>query len=105
METLTKSANEILGDAPARDVLLEIFADLHPGLIDENRAITSIFTPQSAREFLAQLSDVTALLEEQDSFEETLAKLQLRINEAEAVRDELLDQVFQQLRPAERSYR
>jgi len=53
METLTKSTNEILGDAPARDVLLEIFADLHPGLIDENRSITSIFTPQSAREFLA----------------------------------------------------
>lgn len=105
METLTKSTSEILGDAPARDVLLEIFADLHPGLIDENRSITSIFTPQSAREFLSQLSDVTALLDEQDSFEETLAKLQSRINEAEAVRDELLDQVFQQLRPIERSYR
>ena len=28
METLTKSTSEILGDAPARDVLLEIFADL-----------------------------------------------------------------------------
>ena len=54
METLTKSTSEILGDAPARDVLLEIFADLHPGLIDESRSITSIFTPQSAREFLAR---------------------------------------------------
>jgi len=68
MDTLTKSTSEILGNAPAREVLLEIFADLHPGLIDENRPITSIFSPQSAREFLAQLSDVTSLLNQEDSF-------------------------------------
>ena len=105
METLTKSTSEILGDAPARDVLLEIFADLHPGLIDENRSITSIFTPQNAREFLIQLSDVTSLLSEEDSFEETLNKLQSQINRAEEMRDELLEQVFTQLRPIERSYR
>ncbi len=105
METLTKSTSEILGNTPARDVLLEIFADLHPGLIDENRSITSIFTPQSAREFLAQLSDVAALFNEADSFEETLTKLQAQIDAAEAIRDELLDQVFEQLRPIERSYR
>ncbi len=105
METLTKSTNEILGNAPARDVLLEIFADLHPGLIDESRSITSIFTPQSAREFLSQLTDITSLLNEEDSFEETLAKLQSQINQAEEIRDELLEQVFAQLRPIERSYR
>src|SRR5258708_30367132 len=105
METLTKSTSEILGDAPARDVLLEIFADLHPGLIDENRTITSILTPQSAREFLAQLTDITSLLGEEDSFEATLAKLQGQIDEAEEMRDELLAQVFSQIRPIERSYR
>lgn len=105
METLTKSTNQILGDTPARDVLVEIFADLHPGLIDEDRSITSIFTPQSAREFLAQLTDITSLLNEEDSFEETLAKLQSRIDEAEEIRDDLLEQVFTQLRPIERSYR
>ena len=105
METLTKSTNQILGDTPARDVLVEIFADLHPGLIDEDRSITSIFTPQSAREFLAQLTDITSLLSEEDSFEETLAKLQSQINQAEEIRDDLLEQVFTQLRPIERSYR
>jgi hypothetical protein len=105
METLTKSTNQILGDSPARDVLVEIFADLHPGLIDEDRSITSIFTPQSAREFLAQLTDITSLLSEGDSFEETLAKLQSQINQAEEIRDDLLEQVFTQLRPIERSYR
>jgi hypothetical protein len=105
METLTKSTNQILGDTPVRDVLVEIFADLHPGLIDEDRSITSIFTPQSAREFLAQLTDITSLLSEEDSFEETLAKLQSQINQAEDIRDDLLEQVFTQLRPIERSYR
>ncbi len=105
METLTKSTSQILGDTPARDVLVEIFADLHPGLIDEDRSITSIFTPQSAREFLAQLTDITSMLSEEDSFEETLAKLQSQINQAEEIRDDLLEQVFRQLRPIERSYR
>jgi hypothetical protein len=105
METLTKSTNQILGDTPARNVLVEIFADLHPGLIDEDRSITSIFTPQSAREFLAQLTDITSLLSEEDTFEETLAKLQSQITQAEEIRDELLELVFVQLRPIERSYR
>lgn len=105
METLTKSSSEILGNAPARDVLLEIFADLHPGLIDEKRSIASIFTPQNARDFLDQLTDVTSLLSEDDSFEQTLVKLQTQIDAAETTRDELLEQVFERLRPIERSYR
>ncbi len=105
METLTKSTSEILGDAPAREVLLEIFADLHPGLIDENRPITSIFTAQSAREFLNQLTDITSLLSEADNFEATLEKLQTQIDQAEEIRDQLLEQVFEQIRPIERSYR
>lgn len=105
METLTKSSSEILGNAPARDVLLEIFADLHPGLIDDKRSIASIFTPQNAREFLDQLTDVTSLLSEDDSFEQTLFKLQTQIDAAETTRDELLEQVFERLRPIERSYR
>jgi hypothetical protein len=104
-QILTRSTSEILGDNAARDVLLEIFADLHPGLIDEGRTITSIFTPQSAREFLTQLTDITTLLSEDDTFEETLQKLQTQIDKAEKTRDELLEQVFTQLRPIERSYR
>jgi hypothetical protein len=105
METLTRTTSEILGESPARDVLLEIFADLHPGLIDESRSMESIFSPKSANEFLLQLSDITALLNEQDSFEETLQKLQAQIDRAESMRDELLEQVFEQVRPIERSYR
>ena len=105
MPTATRTTSEILGASQTRDVLLEIFADLHPGLIDERRSIESIFTAGSAREFLSQLSDVTTLLSEEDTFEATLKKLQTQIDDAEQIRDELLEQVYEQLRPIERSYR
>lgn len=104
-QVLTRSTSEILGESPARDLLLDIFADLHPGLIDEERSIASIFTPQSAKEFLSQLMDITSLLSEEDTFDQTLAKLQGQIDKAESIRDELLEQIFQQVRPIERSYR
>jgi hypothetical protein len=104
-EVLTRSASEILGDSPARDVLLEIFAELHPGLVDESRTIKSIFTPQSAAEFLAQLTDISALFSDGDTFERTMQKLQQQIDNGEAIRDGLLEQIFAQIRPIERSYR
>ena len=79
-QVLTRSTGEILGDSTAREVLLEIFADLHPGLIDESRSITSIFSPQSAKEFLGQLSDISALFSADDTFAQTMEKLQTQIN-------------------------
>ncbi|HLJ88277.1 MAG TPA: hypothetical protein VKZ53_15770 [Candidatus Angelobacter sp.] len=104
-QVLTRSTSEILGESPTRDVLSEIFADLHPGLIDDRRTITSIFTQQSAKEFFDQLNDFTSLLSEEDSFEATIEKQQKQIETAEAVRDELLEQIYTQIRPLERSYR
>src|SRR5215469_8256129 len=103
--TLTRTTAEILGDSPARELLQDIFSDLHPGFIDEARSVDSIFTPQAAVEFLKQLTDLETLFEAADTYEQTVAKLQEQINGAEAMRDQLLDQVFQQLRPIERSYR
>lgn len=105
MATATRTTHEILGTSDTRDVLLEIFADLHPGLIDERRSIDSIFTPGTAREFIAQLSSVTDSLEENDTFDETLHKLQALIDRAEQLRDDLLEEVYVQIRPVERSYR
>ena len=105
METSTKSASDILGELPAREVLLEIFAELHPGLIDESLSMDSIFSAQSADEFMDQLTDISSLLNEEDSFETTLAKMQAQIDEAEQTRDTLLEQVYTALRPIERSYR
>lgn len=96
---------EILGTSPARNLLQDIFADLHPGLIDESVELRSIFSPQSASEFASQLTNFERLLSESDSYENTLAKLQAQINQAESIRDEVFAMVFERLRPLERSYR
>jgi hypothetical protein len=85
--------------------LQDIFADLHPGFIDESRDITSIFTPQTAGEFLGQLTNFEKLLSDADSYDATVKKMQAQIDQAEGVRDQLLAQVFEKIRPIERSYR
>lgn len=103
--TKTQTTNEILGSSPARKVLEDIFADLHPALIDETRDISSIFTPQAASEFLAQLTNFESVLSADDSYEDSVKKLQGQIDRAEQVRDQLLAQVFEQVRPIEKSYR
>jgi len=103
--TQIKSTAEILGESPARELLQDIFADLHPGFTDQTRTLTSIFTPQSAKEFLSQLMNSETLLNDQDPYEATVKKIQGQIDKAEAVRDSLLAQIFQQIRPIERSYR
>jgi len=101
----TKTTEEILGDSPAKAVLQDIFADLHPGFVDTGNDVASIFTPQSANEFLTQLTDFEALLSEEDDFKQTVEKIQAQIDEAEAMRDQLLAAVFDEIRPIERSYR
>jgi len=104
-QVLTRTTAEIFGESPARELLQDIFADLHPGLIDESRDISSIFTPQSARDFLGQLMDFEKLLSPEDSYEASVKKIQDQIDKAEAMRDTLLAQIFTQIRPLERSYR
>jgi Type VI secretion system, TssC, VipB len=104
-EIKSRSTSEILGASPSRSVLQDLFADLHPALIDEGRDIASIFTPQSAGEFLSQLMNFENLLAADDSYDATVKKLQGQIDQAEGIRDQLLSQVFEQIRPLERSYR
>jgi hypothetical protein len=106
-ETATKvrTTGEILGESAARELLQDIFADLHPAFIDESQAIASIFTPQSASEFLNQLMNFEQLLSDTDTYDATVQKIQAQIDQAEGIRDEVLAQVFQQIRPLEKSYR
>ena len=101
----TRTTSEILGEGAARELLQDIFADLHPGFLDESRTVDSIFSAQSAGDFLKQLTDLQALFTVEDSYESTVKKLQEQINAAEAMRDQLLAQLFTTLRPLERSYK
>ena len=101
----TRTTAEILGDSPARELLQDIFADLHPGFLDDSRTVDSIFTAQAAGDFLKQLTDLQNLFTVDDSYESTVQKLQAQINSAEAMRDQLLAQLFTTLRPLERSYK
>ncbi len=104
-QTATRTTEQILGNSPARELLQDIFADLHPGLTNERRDIASIFSASSAKEFLGQLTNFEQLISAADSYEQTVKKLQGQIDSAESVRDELLAQIFEQIRPIELSYR
>jgi hypothetical protein len=99
------TTEQIIAESPAHDLLQDIFADLHPALTDEKRDIASIFTAQSAKDFLSSLMNFEQLLRPEDSYDATVKKVQEKIDSAEAVRDELLAQVFEQIRPIELSYR
>ncbi len=103
--TATRTTEQILGSSAAKDLLRDIFADLHPGLTNEKREISSIFSAQSAKEFLGQILNFEKLISANDTYDQTVKKLQGQIDSAEAVRDALLSQVFEQIRPLESSYR
>ena len=103
--TLNRTTEQILGKSAARELLQDIFADLHPGLTNEKRDISSIFSAQSAKEFIGQLTNFEQLISANDTYEQTVKKLQSQIDSAEGVRDQLLGQIFDQIRPLELSYR
>ncbi|WP_158822425.1 hypothetical protein [Granulicella sp. S156] len=103
--TLNRTTEQILSNSPARELLQDIFADLHPGLTNEKRDLASIFSAQSAKEFLGQLTNFEQLISADDSYEQTVKKLQGQIDSAEGIRDQLLAQIFDQIRPIELSYR
>jgi hypothetical protein len=102
---LNRTTEQILSNSPARELLQDIFADLHPGLTNEKRDLASIFSAQSAKEFLGQLTNFEQLISADDSYEQTVKKLQGQIDSAEGIRDQLLAQIFDQIRPIELSYR
>lgn len=103
--TLNRTTEQILGNSPARELLQDIFADLHPGLTNEKRDLASIFSAQSAKEFLGQLTNFEQLISADDSYEQTVKKLQGQIDSAEGIRDQLLSQIFDEIRTLELSYR
>jgi len=106
-EVKTATVAELFADAeaPVRKVLDEIFVAIHPRLGEQKTAIETIFTPETASEFLSRLTDFESLLTEADSYDETLKKFQRQIDQAEGVRDEVMAKLFEEIRPLESSYR
>jgi hypothetical protein len=106
-ETRIATIGEIFAKAnsPVRRALDEIFVAIHPRLGEQRTAIDRIFTQASATEFLTRLTDFEALLQETDSYEQTLETFQRQIDKAEAVRDEVMARLFEELRPLEAGYR
>jgi hypothetical protein len=106
-ESKTATVGEIFADAeaPVRKVLDEIFVAIHPRLGEQKTSVDTIFTQETASEFLTRLTDFESLLTEEDSYEETLQKFQGQINKAEEVRDEVMEKLFEEIRPLESSYR
>jgi Type VI secretion system, TssC, VipB len=106
-EVKTATVAELFADAeaPVRKVLDEIFVAIHPRLGEQKTAIETIFTPETASEFLSRLTDFESLLSDADSYDETLKKFQRQIDQAEGVRDEVMAKLFEEVRPLESSYR
>ncbi len=106
-EVKTATIAEIFADAevPVRKVLDEIFVAIHPRLGEQKTAVETIFTPETASEFLLRLTDFESLLSESDSYEQTLQKFQQQIDQAEKVRDQVMAELFEEIRPLESSYR
>ena len=106
-EVKTATVAEIFADAeaPVRKVLDEIFVAIHPRLGEQKTSVDTIFTPETANEFLSRLTDFESLLSEADSYEETLQKFQGQIDQAEKVRDEVMERLFEEIRPLETNYR
>lgn len=104
----TATIEEIFSVAETPQVsklLGEIFPDFHPRLGEKKTAISDIFTPDTAAEFLTRITDFQALVSEDDTYEQTLGKFQAQIDTLEKVRDEVLRNLFEELRPIETSYR
>ncbi len=106
-ETKTTTVEDLfaVADAPAvHKVLKDIFADIHP-MLEGKSEIPSIFTPEAAGDLLQRLTDFEALLSESDSYDQTLAKFQQQIDQAEGLRDEVMAKLYEEIRPIEASYR
>jgi hypothetical protein len=106
-EVKTATIGDIFADAeaPVRKVLDEIFVAIHPRLGEQKTSVETIFTPETASEFLLRLTDFETLLSEADSYDETLNKFQGQIDQAEKVRDEVMEKLFDEIRPLESAYR
>jgi hypothetical protein len=95
-----------VAETPAvRRVLSEIFSDLHPHFGETKTDLMRLFTPETASEFLDRITDFESIISVDDSYEQTLQKFQGQIDKSEQVRAEIMEKLYEELRPIETSYR
>ena len=90
----TDTLIDVAQDKAVKKVLRDMFADIQPRLGEERTDLEEIFTPESAAELLQRLTDFSALLSVEDSYQGTLNKFQSQIDKAEKIRDEVLAKLF-----------
>jgi len=61
--------------------------------------MSSLFSPVRARDFLKQLEAVERLFDTDASYEETVERLHKQIEEAEALRADIFEEIFKRIRP------
>lgn len=98
-----KTAQDIIATKAAGKAIEEIFNVIHPA--PAKSALKDIFTAESAAQFLKRVTDFSSLLATADSYEQALKKLDAQMKKLEATRDEVLAQIYEKVRPIERSYR
>ena len=99
----TRTTQDIIGKRTAGKAIEEIFNVIHPA--PPKTALRDIFTPETAQQFLERVGNFSRLLSETDSHADALKKLDTEIAKLEAVRDQVLAELYEKIRPVERSYR
>ena len=100
---LTRTTQDIIGKRSAGKAIEEIFNVIHPA--PSRTQLGEIFTAESAQQFFERVGKLTDLLSDADNHAEALAKLDARIAELEKTRDTVLADLYEKIRPIERSYR
>lgn len=98
-----KTAQDIIAKKGASKAIEEIFNVIHPA--PSKTALKDIFTAESASQFLKRVTDFSSLLSAEDSYDQALKKLDAQLKSLESTRDEVLKQIYEKIRPIERSYR
>lgn len=102
-KVMTRTAHDIIGQRSAAKAIEEIFNVIHPA--PSRTALGEIFTAESAQQFFTRIGKLTDVLSVDDSHAQALAKLDARIAKLEGIRDQVLADLYEKIRPMERSYR
>ncbi len=102
-KVLTRTTLDIIGKRTASKAIEEIFNVIHPA--PSRTQLGEIFTAESAQQFFGRIGKLTSVLAVEDDYATALAKLDARIANLEGVRDTVLAELYEKIRPMERSYR